>query len=97
MEAIPNNRHKITEETTNNRRDNDERHSCCSVKRFDGKRHTEHVRPENEVRQCLRPSERDENGPHEMKTANQNAKSECHLGRADKLVHGNNVIRLTIS
>jgi hypothetical protein len=52
----------VTDETS----DNDDSDGSSKIKWSNDKRHTHHMCPLTEVYKTLRPTECDENGPHEM-------------------------------
>src|SRR4030095_3165620 len=64
MELIPNNRADETKEISNDRRQNNKSKSSDGVERFDDIDRLDHVRPEDEIDDRLRPTQQHENCPN---------------------------------
>ena len=95
MEPIPDCRKDVTKNVPNERRNENDRNGSGEVKLTDHNRHTDHMRPLTKADERLRPSERDENRPHEVYGAEELTEGKSGLGRIE-MIHVNNVIRLIL-
>ena len=92
MHPIPNASEDVADDTADKRRDDDDRHRCREIKGLYHDRQADHVRPEAEIDEHLRPTERDEDRPDDMHGADEPPDSERSLSGVDVMVHSNKVI-----
>ena len=94
VHPVPDVREDVPNDTSHNCSDDDNRDSRGEIKRFDGSRRVDHMRPETEVDEPLRPVQRDEDRPNEMQSTHERAKGKSGLGWVNMLVHNDAVIWL---
>jgi hypothetical protein len=81
MQSIPNKRAQETEDVSNHGRNPDERDGSQGIERFDHVDRLDHVRPENEIDERLRPAEQNQECPEQMPPADQRAGDEPNFVR----------------
>jgi hypothetical protein len=79
MQSVPNHRAKKTEDVSDYGRDHDEGNRSHWIERFNEVNLLNHVRPENEIEDRLRPAKQNENRPNEMPPADQCADHQPNL------------------
>jgi hypothetical protein len=88
MQFVPNDPADKAEDVSSERRDNNERKRCQRIERLDDINRLDHVRPENEINQRLRPVKQNQEHPEQMPSADQRANYEAYfiwVGHKNKL------------
>jgi hypothetical protein len=81
MQFVPDHRSNKAKDVSDNYRHSDEGNRRQRIERFDDVNRLDHVRPEDEVDDALRPTEQDEYRPNQMPAADQYADYEAYLVR----------------
>lgn len=87
MHPIPNLREDKAEDIARDTGHDDERHRRGEIKRLHDVRQVDHVHPEHEIDDCLRPPERDEDCPDKVLAADKRACGKGCLGGIEVMIH----------
>ena len=79
MEFIPNNRADETEDVAGRGCHNDQSNGSSEIKWLNHINRLDHVRPEDEIDDRLRPAQQYENRPHQMPPSDDNGKDQANL------------------
>ena len=79
MQPVPDHRAEKTKDISDETRDRDERNGRRWIEWLDEVHRLDHVRPENEIEDRLRPAKQNENRPNEMPPADQCADHQANL------------------
>ena len=79
MQSVPNHRADKTKDVSDHGRDHDKGNRSHWIEWFNEVNLLNHVRPENEIEDRLRPAKQNENRPNEMPPADQCADHQANL------------------
>jgi hypothetical protein len=79
MQSVPNHRADKAKDVSDHGRHHDKSNRSHWIKWFNEVNRLDHVRPENEIEDGLRPAKQNENRPNEMPSADQRADHQPNL------------------